>query len=118
MRALVKPPFPPEDCRGLACDFRSSHDPVTLQPKGTRCGRAATQVIYWAGELFSPACGQHGLPALDPEAIEQVLCVHPIEPAFVVDAGTPPALPQPVEPGGAPENGGDGTFLDERNSGA
>lgn len=72
-------PFPPEQCRGDKCVFRAQHDDED-QPVGAACGRAATQIIFWDDNRFSPSCGQHGWPALDAHARERVLCIHPIEP--------------------------------------
>lgn len=50
------------------CAFKSRHDPDTLEPLGQECGKPATQELHWADGRVSPACGRHGLKALDEDA--------------------------------------------------
>lgn len=50
------------------CEFRDAFDPATLEPVGPACGQPATQVILWRDRRYSPACAEHGVAALDPEA--------------------------------------------------
>ena len=78
----IPPPFPPEHRRGDTCIHCDRFDPETEAPTGPACGRLATQIIFWKDQRYSTSCGQHGLKALDPDALHLVLCVHPIEPAI------------------------------------
>jgi hypothetical protein len=73
-------------CSDETCANTDRWDENTLEPVGPECGRTPTQVIFWKDGRYSPACGQHGLSALDADVVVSVLCVHPIEPAIVVDA--------------------------------
>ena len=74
----VKPPFPTKRRRGDTCQHGIHYDPETLTPLGDRCGRPATQIIFWKDKRYSPACSDHGAKALDADAIALVLCIHPI----------------------------------------
>ncbi len=78
------PPFDPATRSGDRCVYKTSFDPVTYEPRGRECGKVATQVIFWRGGIFSPCCPKHGFGALDASAHDEVLCVHPIEPAITV----------------------------------
>ena len=46
------------------CGFHHDHAP-DLTPRGKRCRRRATHVIYWRDGRWSPSCNLHGLAALD-----------------------------------------------------
>lgn len=59
------------------CVFTFDHDD-DLSPVGPRCGRPATQVIYWVDGRSSTACADHGLDALVPEARALVARVEPL----------------------------------------
>ena len=50
------------------CAFHDDHEPETLSPRGNKCGRRATQEIYWCDGRVSPSCDKHGMAALDVDA--------------------------------------------------
>jgi hypothetical protein len=43
---------------GDTCDYHDDHDEED-QPRGNRCGRPATKVIYWRDGRWSPGCDEH-----------------------------------------------------------
>lgn len=61
------------------CGFRFDHDPVTLLPRGRRCGRVAVEIIQWKDGRWSPACAAHGIQALTEDARYHVARVRTVE---------------------------------------